>query len=115
MRSMVNIRLWEPHFLRLVEGSKEVEERASTSQISPGQHLGVYHPFFEMAWLLVSMFACGSLLLLRGYMNLTQDMREPPVIPHALPYIGHLFGLLSHGSKYYSILRLVYPSIEKYH
>lgn len=30
---------------------------------------------------------------------------EPAVLPHSIPYIGHILGLLRHGSKYYQITR----------
>lgn len=35
------------------------------------------------------------------------DAREPPVLPHMIPYIGHILGLIRYGQHYFSILRLV--------
>lgn len=32
---------------------------------------------------------------------------EPPVVPSSIPYIGHIIGLLRHGSRYYEITRCV--------
>ena len=31
--------------------------------------------------------------------------KEPPVVPSSIPYIGHILGLLRHGSKYYQTTR----------
>lgn len=31
--------------------------------------------------------------------------RDPPVLYHRIPFVGHLIGLLLHGNKYYSITR----------
>ena len=30
---------------------------------------------------------------------------EPPVVSHNIPYIGHVLGLLRHGSKYFEKTR----------
>lgn len=30
---------------------------------------------------------------------------EPPVVAQSIPYIGHILGLLQHGSRYYQITR----------
>ena len=35
------------------------------------------------------------------------DAREPPVIPHMIPYIGHILGLIRYGGRYFSILRFI--------
>ena len=32
------------------------------------------------------------------------DKREPPAIPHWLPYVGHILALFRHGAKYFEEL-----------
>ena len=32
---------------------------------------------------------------------------EPPLLPHPVPYIGHILGLLRHGTRYYQLTRSV--------
>ena len=32
---------------------------------------------------------------------------EPPLIGHHIPYIGHIIGLLRHGTRYYEIIRYI--------
>lgn len=29
--------------------------------------------------------------------------KEPPLLPHPVPYIGHILGLLRHGTRYYQM------------
>lgn len=41
------------------------------------------------------------------------DAREPPVIPHVIPYVGHILGLMWYGQHYFSILRFAVLSQEK--
>ena len=33
--------------------------------------------------------------------------KEPPLLDHPIPYIGHILGLLRHGTRYYEITRSV--------
>lgn len=33
--------------------------------------------------------------------------KEPPLLPHPIPYIGHILGLLRHGTRYYEMTRSV--------
>ena len=33
--------------------------------------------------------------------------KEPPLVPHPVPYIGHILGLLRHGTRYYEMTRSV--------
>ena len=33
------------------------------------------------------------------------DLKEPPVLPQKLPYIGHIIGFLFYGFSYYKDLR----------
>ena len=33
------------------------------------------------------------------------DPREPHLLPQKVPFLGHVFGLLQHGLKYYTMMR----------
>ena len=33
--------------------------------------------------------------------------KEPPLLTHPIPYIGHILGLLQHGTRYYEMTRSV--------
>jgi hypothetical protein len=47
------------------------------------------------------------LAIVRKFFHTTYDPREPPVIPHWLPYIGHVIGMFRHGAKYFTIIKCV--------
>lgn len=32
------------------------------------------------------------------------DLREPPVVPSSVPYVGHIFGILRYGASYFRYL-----------
>lgn len=46
-----------------------------------------------------------------GYISLVYlfspkyDLREPPVLPHWIPYVGHILGLIRNGPLYFESLR----------
>lgn len=52
-----------------------------------------------LAAVLAVIFVLDRLLTPQRFSN------EPPVVSQLVPYIGHLLGLLRHGSKYYQITR----------
>ena len=66
-----------------------------------------------MALLYVSIVAAGCWVLCRSFLHITQDAKEPPMIPHAIPYIGPLVGLLRHGFKFFGIPRSVSENWER--
>lgn len=35
--------------------------------------------------------------------SVTEPQKEPPLFPHPIPYIGHILGLLRHGTRYYEM------------
>lgn len=35
------------------------------------------------------------------------SQNEPPLLSHPVPYVGHILGLLRHGTRYYEMTRLV--------
>ena len=52
-----------------------------------------------LAAILAVVFVLDRLLTPQRFSN------EPPVVSQSIPYIGHILGLLRHGSKYYQITR----------
>ena len=52
-----------------------------------------------LAAILAVVYVLDRLLTPQRFSN------EPPVVSHSIPYIGHILGLLRHGSKYYQITR----------
>lgn len=39
---------------------------------------------------------------------------EPPVLPSSVPYVGHIIGLLRHGTRYYQTTRYTHvPAIPQ--
>lgn len=60
-----------------------------------------------MALLYVSLFTAVCWILCRGILHFTQDPKEPHMIPHTIPFLGHLGGLLRHGSRYFGMMRSV--------
>ena len=36
-----------------------------------------------------------------------QYPNEPPLVAQSIPYVGHILGLLRHGTRYYGITRYV--------
>jgi len=60
----------------------------------------------------IASMAMGSLLLVvTTYVSIIYffspkyDPREPPVISHIIPYVGHILGLIIYGTHYFEILR----------
>lgn len=64
-----------------------------------------------MAWLLIPILVTGCWLVSWCYLKISQDPREPPAIPHPIPYVGHVVQLLRYGTKYYGMMRSVSASI----
>ena len=65
-----------------------------------------------MAWLIVLVIALTCWILLEKFLSLSHDAKEPPIIPQTLPYVGHLLGMLRHGSRYYTQIRSVLAKLE---
>lgn len=62
-------------------------------------------PSYEtMIFLLLQVIGIAVLVshLLGRFLMLPHDPKEPPLIPSRIPFIGHVIGLLRHGSGYYS-------------
>jgi hypothetical protein len=62
---------------------------------------------------LFSIITAGSLLvglavvLLRILSLRKFDPREPPVVPSAIPFAGHVIGIVRHGASYFKYLTSV--------
>ena len=65
-----------------------------------------------MAWLMVLVIALSCWILLEKFLSLSHDAKEPPIIPQTLPYVGHLLGMLRHGSRYYTQIRSVLVKLK---
>jgi hypothetical protein len=40
--------------------------------------------------------------------GIKHDPREPPIISHPIPYIGHVIGMFRHGAKYFDFIKYVF-------
>ena len=49
--------------------------------------------------------ALAAVCYLNYYYMPKHAMNEPPIVPSSIPYVGHIIGLLRHGSRYYQITR----------
>lgn len=64
---------------------------------------------------IVVLVACSSILyLVKRYLELEHDPKEPPLMPQKIPYIGHVLGLIQHGLRYYTKLKygLISPELR---
>lgn len=58
-----------------------------------------------------STSAVFVIVVVVGYVSLVYlfspkyDPREPPVLPHLIPYVGHILGLIRNGPLYFETLR----------
>ena len=59
----------------------------------------------NMFWYLTLGLVASCWYLLEKYVKVPYEKSEPPLIPSSFPYVGHLIGILRHGSKYYSEIR----------
>ncbi|KAK3291996.1 cytochrome P450 [Chaetomium fimeti] len=55
----------------------------------------------------IALYLLGRLLT--SLLTLPHDPREPPLIHPKIPFIGHIIGLLRHGTKYYSMMAKTTP------
>lgn len=60
-----------------------------------------------MSWLVVLAIAVVGWFGWQKLNTFSHHGEEPPLIPSKIPWIGHLIGLLRHGSRYYAIVRFV--------
>ena len=60
-------------------------------------------------WSLVALsVASATVWYTLAYVHiLKQRANEPPLVGSVIPYIGHILGLLWHGTRYFEIIRYV--------
>lgn len=56
---------------------------------------------------IVSVGLVCTYIFLRIVLHLTQDVREPPAIEKAIPFLSPMIGMIREKSRYYVRLRLV--------
>lgn len=58
--------------------------------------------------LLVLAIALATTWYALDYFYIPKQLpNEPPLVGHYVPYIGHIIGLLRHGTRYYEIIRYI--------
>ena len=62
---------------------------------------------FSLLLLLLAVFFGAAWYTLDSFYAPTQYPNEPPLVPQSVPYIGHILGLLRHGTRYYEMTRYV--------
>ena len=66
--------------------------------------------------MIVGVFISG----LVGYFSIVYlfdpkyDPKEPPVLSHYIPFVGHIAGMIWHGQDYFNILRFVSRAVWKF-
>ena len=74
-------------------------EKMHTNRTFPDSPLWIVAPFTPLA--IIAVVAFVSL----GRFAPRYDPREPHVLPQKVPLLGHVFGLLQYGLKYYTMMR----------
>jgi hypothetical protein len=46
-------------------------------------------------------------IALASLFSVKYDPREPPIISHPIPYVGHVIGMFTHGAKYFDFIKYV--------
>jgi hypothetical protein len=44
-------------------------------------------------------------VILHRFLAIDYDPREPPIIKPRIPYIGHILGIIRHGTKYFDTVK----------
>lgn len=44
---------------------------------------------------------------LASLFSVKYDPREPPIISHPIPFVGHIIGMFTHGAKYFDFIKYV--------
>lgn len=58
--------------------------------------------------ILLIILGAGAIWYLLDYLYVPKQLpNEPPLLSHPIPYVGHIIGLLRHGTKYYELTRCV--------
>jgi hypothetical protein len=62
--------------------------------------LAQHKVLFSTSFIFTILFIAGSRLISVKY-----DPREPPLISHPIPFIGHVIGMFRHGAKYFDFIK----------
>jgi hypothetical protein len=49
------------------------------------------------------------------FLSVKYDPREPPIISHPVPFVGHVIGMFKHGAKYFDFIKYSITSIPHSH
>ena len=60
---------------------------------------------FLVAFILLLLGIGVALLLLERLFAWKRGLNEPPTCPQRIPFVGHMLGLLMHGTPYLKITR----------
>ena len=55
-------------------------------------------------WTVVALVITTGLCILLRFLQPRHHSQEPAVIPQAIPYIGHIVGIVKHGLGYYQVI-----------
>lgn len=62
----------------------------------------------------ILLFMLGALSIVfvvaKWLLHVDYDPREPPIIPHPIPYVGHIIGMFRHGAAYFDKIKCVSAS-----
>ncbi len=62
----------------------------------------------------VGVVMAAAFYFLTRFLTLPHDAKEPPAIQPKIPFIGHVIGLLQHGTAYYSKTAYVSLSLRPF-
>ena len=57
------------------------------------------------SWTMVALVLAGVSCFFMRLRLPKYDPQEPDLIPQAIPYIGHVLGIIKHGFGYYKIIQ----------
>jgi hypothetical protein len=59
--------------------------------------------------LLLVLFCLGVVIVIasKRIFDVKYDPREPPIISHPIPFIGHVIGMFKHGASYFDFIKYV--------
>jgi hypothetical protein len=62
--------------------------------------LGQHRVAFIVSWVLITL-----LIVAKRFFAIEYDPREPPIISHPIPYVGHVIGMFRHGASYFDFIK----------
>ncbi|MCJ1394114.1 hypothetical protein MMC18_006992 [Xylographa bjoerkii] len=63
--------------------------------------------YLQTTTFLLLLLTAVSIFLLNHLKRFKHDPKEPPLIPHRVPYVGHMIELIRNGNKYYNLIRSI--------